>query len=239
MNFSAVILQGTADLYCSQTCYQVRPGDILIANANELHSGFCKSAYDSYVLIFDIRRLSAELAVQNPFYQPLIRDDPQLQALIQRIITEEQLQQPGYKALCKALVTELAVSLSRRYLDSQRSGHNFQKRKQELDRLAPVTDYLAAHYAENVAVSQLAEMLFLSEGRFCHLFREIMGCAPVQYVHDLRLQKAWSLLNTGRYNVTQVAQMVGFQDYNNFGRHFKKRYGVTPHAVRSGKALQE
>ena len=96
-------------------------------------------------------------------------------------------------------------------------------------------DYIQSHYSDRIQVSQLADMLYLSEGRFCHLFREVVGSPPLQFLNELRLQKALTLLHSGSYSVTQVADMVGFRDYNHFGRLFRKRYGCTPYEVKSGK----
>ena len=52
---------------------------------------------------------------------------------------------------------------------------------------------------------------------------------------DMRLKKALSLLENGEHTVTEVAESIGFRDYNHFGRLFRKRYGCTPYDVKSGK----
>ena len=44
-----------------------------------------------------------------------------------------------------------------------------------------------------------------------------------------------NLLKTEEHTVTEVAQAVGFFDYNHFGRLFRRRYGCTPNQVRQGK----
>lgn len=229
-----LVTEGTADLYCNQTCYSVRPGDVLVINSNVFHEGFCKSAYNSCVLIIDFTKFSSELSSHNYVFQPLIRDDPLLQTWITRILEEERDMPLGYKQQCKALVLNILVHLCRNYPDQVLSGRDALRRKQNLERISVVTDHIRQHYAEPVTVSQLADLLYLSEGRFCHLFREVMGCAPLQYLNDLRLQRAWTLLSTGHYTVTEVSSMVGFRDYNHFGRLFKKRYGTTPYQVKSG-----
>ena len=39
--------------------------------------------------------------------------------------------------------------------------------------------------------------------------------------------------------VTEVAESIGFRDYNHFGRLFRKRYGCTPYDVKSGRVTAE
>lgn len=228
------VTEGTAELYCNQVCHTAEPGDIVIANSNELHRGYCKTPYSSYVLIVDLKKCSPELAAQNYVFRSMIRGDARVQFLMAQILEETEKQQIGFKQKCKSLVLELLVHLCRAHLDQVLSGQDARKRRQDLERISAVTNYIEMHYDEAISISQLAEKLYLSEGRFCHLFREIMGCAPVQYLNDFRLQKAWDLLSSDRFTVTQVAALVGFRDYNHFGRLFKKRYGCTPYQVKSG-----
>ena len=85
----------------------------------------------------------------------------------------------------------------------------------------------------------MAEMACLSEDRFGHLFREGVGQPPLQYINAMRLRKAMNLLKTNAYTVTEVADAVGFRDYNHFGRLFRKRYGCTPNEVRRQKAVPQ
>jgi AraC-like DNA-binding protein len=86
---------------------------------------------------------------------------------------------------------------------------------------------------------QLANMVYLSEDRFAHLFRESIGIAPIQFINDLRLKKALTLLRMREYTVTEVAEIVGFRDYNNFERQFRKRFGCTPKDVKSGSFIPD
>ena len=58
---------------------------------------------------------------------------------------------------------------------------------------------------------------------------------PLRYLNSLRLRKARNLLQNKEHSVTEIARVVGFNNYNHFGRLFRKRYGCTPNDVRLGK----
>ena len=79
---------------------------------------------------------------------------------------------------------------------------------------------------------ELAELVHLSSDRFNHLFRESVGTAPLHYINEVRLKKAMNLLKNGEYTAAQVADAVGFSDYNNFGRLFRRYFGCTPMEAR-------
>ena len=136
--------------------------------------------------------------------------------------------------LVLSLVVELLVYLSRNYRTETLSSKRVTKRQKDLERLAPALQYIEKNYTERITVSQLAKMLCLSTDRLGHLFHEGVGQPPLQYINEIRLRKAMHLLNMGEYTVTEVAQAVGFYDYNHFGRMFRRRYGCTPNQVRRG-----
>ena len=60
--------------------------------------------------------------------------------------------------------------------------------------------------------------------------------APLQYMNEVRLKKAMHLLKSGNYSAAEVADAVGFSDYNHFGRLFRRYYQCTPmEAVRESE----
>lgn len=229
------ILQGSAVFHIDQKEYQVQQGDLVIANRNELHAGYSTSVpYEASLLVFDPRELSHELGSKS--FTSLVRGDSHIRDLIARIFAERSEGREGYRTLCRALVTELLVYLSRHYATKTEPIKDPIKRRRDLERLQPALDYVEKNYSERISVAQLAQLLHLSTDRLGHLFRDGVGQAPLQYINEIRLRKAMSLLKTAEYTVTEVAQEVGFFDYNHFGRLFRRRYGCTPNQVRLGKA---
>ena len=229
------IVQGGGDFRLGQQSIHVSEGDLLISNRNEFHSGYSTQIpYMSNVIIFDMGDLSQELAKKNYVFQSVIRGDGVIHDLIQRIFAEAKCQESGYKQLCKALVTELFVYLCRNYVTEMMPERDSAKRKKDLERLNAVLGYIEANYNQRITVEQLADMVCLREDRFGHLFREGVGQPPLQYINAMRLRKALNMLKTNQYTVTEVADAVGFRDYNHFGRLFRKQYGCTPNEIKRG-----
>lgn len=230
------ILQGGAAFHIDQELYDVQAGDLIIANRNELHAGYSTTVpYEAEVLIFDPSDLSRELGEKNWRYQSLIRGDVTVCGMIRRIFEEYCRAEVGYRALSRAQVTELLVYLSRHYVVESMPTKDMAQRRRDLERLQPALDYVEQNYADRISVAQLAQLLCLSPDRLGHLFRDGVGQPPLQYINEIRLRKAMNLLKTEEYTVTEVAQAVGFFDYNHFGRLFRRRYGCTPNQVRQGK----
>lgn len=230
------ILRGSAVFHIDRELYEVKAGDLIIANRNELHAGYSTAVpYEALLLVFDPSDISPELGEKHLRFQSLVREDAAVWQRMTAIFDAWDEQGLGYRALCRARVTELLVYLCRHYAVDRVAPKEMVKRRRDLERLQPALDYIEQNYAERISVMQLAQLLCLSPDRLGHLFRDGVGQAPLQYINEIRLRKAMNLLKTKEYTVTEVAQAVGFFDYNHFGRLFRRRYGCTPNQVRQGK----
>jgi AraC-like DNA-binding protein len=94
--------------------------------------------------------------------------------------------------------------------------------------VAAATDYIAAHLAEPLTVTELARQVSLSPSAFSRLFREVTGRSPYQFVKEQRLIRARELLGEGRLGVTDAARSVGYPSLSHFIKEFRVRFGSTP-----------
>jgi len=97
----------------------------------------------------------------------------------------------------------------------------------------PVTQvitYIRGHLAEPLTVADLAERACLSPSAFAHLFRDVSGMSPYQFIKSLRLDRARDLLVCENMNVSEVARSVGYSSLSHFINEFKRHFGVTPRA---------
>ena len=87
---------------------------------------------------------------------------------------------------------------------------------------------IAEHSAENRPISYYSSISDMSEGNFRRLFREYTGTSPIEYRNHVRLGNARNMLQSGEYNVSEVAELCGFSNLSFFIRLYKKKYGYTP-----------
>jgi AraC-like DNA-binding protein len=103
--------------------------------------------------------------------------------------------------------------------------------------VSTVLEYVRRHLSEPLTVADLAEQVSLSPSAFAHLFREITGRSPYQFVKEMRLDKARELLIDGQLAVVRVAKEVGYGSVSHFISEFRARFGVTPRAYSDAHAL--
>jgi AraC-like DNA-binding protein/DNA-binding NarL/FixJ family response regulator len=101
--------------------------------------------------------------------------------------------------------------------------------------------YLEDHYAERIAIADIARTVNLSETYLCQIFKAETGKSIMTYLNEIRMQRAYDLLASGRYLVKEAACEVGIHDPFYFNRLFKRRFGMPPKNVRpqagSGKPV--
>ena len=82
-------------------------------------------------------------------------------------------------------------------------------------------------------MAQTAQALYISPNYLSELFRKTTGMRFTEYLLQLRLDKSRAYLCDVRYRVSDVTQMVGFQDARYFSISFKKRFHLTPMEYRN------
>lgn len=103
--------------------------------------------------------------------------------------------------------------------------------------VAAALTYIRIHYAEPVTVNDMAEQVSLSPSSFSHLFREMTGRSPYQFLKELRLDRARELLLDTRKSVTDVSRTVGYSSPSHFIKEFRTRFGMTPRAYADTQTL--
>lgn len=77
-------------------------------------------------------------------------------------------------------------------------------------------------------VDDLVKELAVSRSVFFKKLKTLTGLAPIEFIKEMRVTRAAQLIETGDYNMTQIAYMVGINDPRYFSKCFKQRFGMTP-----------
>ena len=88
--------------------------------------------------------------------------------------------------------------------------------------------YMEEHFAESLALPDVASHVGLSAEYLSRLFKEETGVKFVVYLNNLRLKHALHLLETTNLKVYEVAEQVGYSNLSYFSTVFKKNFGQNP-----------
>ena len=85
-------------------------------------------------------------------------------------------------------------------------------------------------------VDDLVKEMAVSRSVFFKKLKTLTGLAPVEFIKEVRINKAIKLIESGEYSITQIAYMVGINDPRYFSKCFKQKMGMTPSEYRDQKA---
>ena len=97
-------------------------------------------------------------------------------------------------------------------------------------KVSPAMQYIREHLVEGVEGERLADACSLSVAQMYRLFLKETGMTPTAYRNKLRIEKACQMLVTFEYNVSEIAQQLGFENVSYFNRLFKTQTGMSPRA---------
>lgn len=90
-------------------------------------------------------------------------------------------------------------------------------------------NYIKDNYRNiNFSVNSIASYLNICPTTLRKLFHTETGCSPKRFIINLQMDEAVSLLNSGYFSVTEVAEHLGYPDQKNFSTAFKKHFGYSP-----------
>jgi RpiB/LacA/LacB family sugar-phosphate isomerase len=95
-------------------------------------------------------------------------------------------------------------------------------------RLQRVFTHIRENVARDLSVTELAQVVGMSQYYFSKLFKMSTGITPHQYVMRQRVERAQELLRETRTALAEIATQVGFETQSHFTSVFRRLVGATP-----------
>lgn len=99
--------------------------------------------------------------------------------------------------------------------------------------IARAQHYIELHYGSNITVAGLAGLGSMSESTFNRRFKKETGRTPIEYLIEIRINHARTMLRRKSLPVTEIALRCGFSSSAHFASCFQQRTGLTPSEYRS------
>ncbi|WP_054026269.1 helix-turn-helix domain-containing protein [Bacillus sp. FJAT-28004] len=96
------------------------------------------------------------------------------------------------------------------------------------DAVEQTISYMQRNFQLPIKLTDLSAMACIGVRQYSHLFKQVAGCSPMDYLYRIRIEKAKKLLRTSSQDMFSVANQVGFRDEFYFSRRFKQQEGVSP-----------
>ena len=91
-----------------------------------------------------------------------------------------------------------------------------------------IISYIDFHYTEDLNLNYFAGMFNMSKTYLSNLFKKETVVTLTDFIHQVRMRKAITLINSSALPITAIATACGYNDINYFIRVFKRTYGLSP-----------
>jgi AraC-like DNA-binding protein len=218
------ILQGVGGYQCRGARHALPAGTLSLMNPEEPHTGHAETPRLVYRMLYvEESRLPVLLgrkALPRGFRELNPVDDGAVAAGLLRLAGEFERDD------ALALESELLALLELVFVRHGGLSATAEARR-DGEVTARLRDYLEAHYAEPVALEQLAALVQRHPRHLIEAFRRAYGVPPHTYLLQRRVREAKRLLLAGEPPL-EVALALGFYDQAHFSGTFKRFTGVAP-----------
>lgn len=246
-----LIREGEAVFQVYQKSYRVRTGEGFLLNRNVPHS--CSSPgnehvrYSTILVRPDFLYGDFGSDVERKCFQPFLQNsaipciyltgfDENGKEILQKLNQVEEAfdrKRFCYELKIKGLLCEAFAMIL--YGHRQELTKFVPANLQELERLEKMLNYLNIHFTEVISLQDLADQVHLSREVCCRLFKKMTGKTITGYLEEYRVNKSFSLVQSGQYSMIQITEMVGFSNPSRFASAFRKRFGCNPGEYHSVK----
>ena len=175
------------------------------------------------------------VALENGISGIIRREEyPHICDCIERIITISREEKENKLIKCRMLIGNLLVNIMETSTENHKTKHN----NDRINKLIPAIAYIKQHYNEQITITKLAKLCYMSVSSFREKFSKETGVSPQEYLLSTRMRYAKYRLENSNETIGKICQKCGFSDTANFYKQFLKKYGMSPTAYRK-KIIEE
>lgn len=209
--------------------------DILVVGSEHLHSIQTDEFNPFYSILIDLGKISYNYSLATGLLKNIsYRKLP-------TIITKDSPTYTSVHQLCNMIiggknnndVSQDTLALLSITLVNILYESGVQKEDEDMvnERIKKTITYISEHYKEKITIEELCNISYMSESHFIRTFKKKISLSPIQYINELRLEKAYELLKNG-HSVIDASTQCGFNNQGYFIRQFKKKYNLNPSMVK-------
>ena len=201
---------------------------ITIAISEEEFAQMAQQYPDSFMTIY--KRYQSEdnflLSCQGGFLTSM-----QMQAVLQQLNNTELLgNAAGVYADLKVL--ELFL-LQFHQMDTQKyQNYQYCKTHTDIDKIHQASELIIHDLQHTPSISELAKEVGMNEKKLCYGFKEVFGNTIFGYLYEHKMQLAKQLLLHTDKPISEIAYQCGYEYLSHFSTAFKRKFGLSPQALR-------
>lgn len=227
----------------------LKKGDVMVFNPGVHHQALVDASTTCTELHIGIGNLNIDCNAPNYMkslsWPPIVTIEKyrnEFEQCCKEIEKEQRLRELGHSFMLKALVMKLILILYREMDECSQppslEASQFASRDKKVI-VQSLIDYMSSYYMEDISLDNISKNMYLSPVYISKIFKEETGTSPINYLIQIRLEKAKQILENNTIPINMVAKAVGYEDAYYFSKLFKKYYGMSPSTYGKQKIAQK
>lgn len=209
--------------------------DLIIYGPGQFHTQSIPSGEScSYVtILFDMETFIID--ENSPRYEVILNKvfgyDKKIHTLIKDFVNESSSQIPYMNSLMLCLLQETIIRLLQHEFvgpSAQEKPVTEARQHYQDELLERILQYIGDNLHDPLTIAEICHKFSMSRSSLQILFKENLNQTPKKYISELKLERSCQLLREGRYTVSEIAFMLGFNSIHYFSRAFTKKYNMAP-----------
>ncbi len=222
-------LTGRISFNTGSNSFDFGESDWLFVNSCELHSCRYITKQDHFTgisIIISLPFIEKWLGKDLFFFNPEIPDVTKQIKHYARELYDLDTDIPEYNLFVMSKLYEILYIVAENCV--KRGGDYPIALEKDVSLATSFTDYIEAHYSDELPLAQVAEAFKYTPSYFSRLFKDALGVNFHAYLSFVRVSHAAEQMSNGQNNLTECAYNNGFPNMKSFITTFKKLYGCTP-----------
>ena len=239
-----LICSGSSEYLIHDKKYFIRPGDLLVYNAGVVHDEISGPDIEigSYCVAIGGLHMpglkpNMLIPADEGYVFPTRRSFGDLRILFEMMFRNLASGEPRAEAFCSSLMHALLVKVLAVTEGADAADEKPVEEPPILGRR--IKEYIDRHYMEPITLQSMGEALHISPYYLSHVFKQMSGYSPVQYLLRRRIGEAQTLLITTDLPITRIAEMVGYDTQSYFNLQFTKNVGMPPNKFRQNYIVSQ
>ncbi len=237
------VKNGAISVTVEERKYVLNRGDIIFIEPEKIHTVspfLLPLEYDAAVFSASALSLNSEHFFGRDIIMPLINGGSEFSGIIdssfkdyEKLLSQAEIllnKESSKAAVFAALIGIISIIYDGGYI--KKSSGQISKYSHDIKKCL---EYISENYSRKIKLSELSDLIHVSENYFCGYFKKFTGITPFEQINETRVKKAAALLSDSDLTVSEIAVKCGFENLSYFTRKFKSIIGCTPIDYRKAK----
>lgn len=214
--------------------YSLKERELMIYGPGQFHTQIipdgCSCSYvtiifDMETIVYDVESHHYELLLNKVFTY-----DKKIHTLIKTFVMESTSQIPYMNSLMLCLLQETIIRLLQSAFIGKKNEKPVTEARQHYqdELLEKILAYIDETIYEPITIAEICQKFSLSRSSLQILFKENLEQPPKKYINELKLETSRQMICEGKYTISEIALMLGFNSIHYFSRAFTQKYGMAP-----------